>query len=280
MNTEDSNVGAARPGLIRKSEVSPLLWGDEQAGFANDLFYRLTPELAIVVACVAPGGRFTSSDTFRTVFDSDEALFILEGQYTIQNPETGEVRVADEGELILLRGPQWHYGYNFSDRELRIFEAIAPVDLNNSTADMVRPEVAKGFDPSALEDFPRTRDSGACNMDVVARDQSVAVLYGEQNPVRLDVFASNDRVSLALIELAPGQRTDSIRLPFEAAVFVTSGCLHVRVPDGGVWTEVTVDELFALPPNTEWQLFNGKADRCSVVLAVAGNIATGFTAAP
>ncbi len=94
LTSKPATSAGGKPRLVRRADVKPLLWGDEEAGYANDLFYQLTPQLAIVVACVPPGGSFTSSKQHRTVFNSDEALYVLDGQYTIQNPESGEVCVA------------------------------------------------------------------------------------------------------------------------------------------------------------------------------------------
>ena len=62
MTTESEATLDNEPRLVRRADVSPLLWGDEEAGYANDLFYQLTPQLAIVVACIPPGGTFTSSE--------------------------------------------------------------------------------------------------------------------------------------------------------------------------------------------------------------------------
>ena len=70
LTSKKGTSAGGKPRLVRRADVKPLLWGDEEAGYANDLFYQLTPQLAIVVACIPPGGSFTSSDQHRTVFDS------------------------------------------------------------------------------------------------------------------------------------------------------------------------------------------------------------------
>ena len=44
-----------------------------------------------------PGGGFTHSAEFRTVFDADEFYYVLSGELVLNNPETGEVHIARAG---------------------------------------------------------------------------------------------------------------------------------------------------------------------------------------
>ena len=153
---------------------------------------------------------------------------MLEGQYTIQLPETGEVRVAEEGEMILLRGPQWHYGFNFSNRELRLMETIAPLPSPDSVKDLTPPSFVHAADVDELADFPRSRQPRRPDMDVVGLKEASNVLLGGQRPTLLRILASNDRLSFGVMELFPGQRTDSITWHKDASVYVAEGHAHIR----------------------------------------------------
>ena len=82
------------PTLIRMAEVPYIVWGDDESGFVNDLFYVLSKEMVLVTVTMPPGARFRSSDHFRAYFDTHECLYVLSGEYTCQDPETGEVKTA------------------------------------------------------------------------------------------------------------------------------------------------------------------------------------------
>ena len=267
-------VPKTKPQITRRDSAQSFLWGDDDSGYANDKFYSLTQELSIVVACIPPGGRFTSSDTFKAIFDADEALYVLEGQYTIQNPENGEIRTANAGDLIYMKGPQWHYGYNFSDQELRVFEAIAPLDLSNAAAVKPMPETTVAWDADRLADFPAMPAAGHHKMSVVRECETVRTILGVENPMRVDVFVSSDRVAFGRFELAAGRRSDPLCWTVDATVFVQSGRLHVRIKKNSFWEELNAEDLVSLPAGTEFEIFNHGGERAAGLLAIGGNFVT------
>lgn len=44
------------PTLIRMAEVPYVVWGDDESGFVNDLFYVLSKEMVLVTVTMPPGG--------------------------------------------------------------------------------------------------------------------------------------------------------------------------------------------------------------------------------
>jgi len=142
---------------------------------------------------------------------------------------------------------------------------------------MIKPADAKGINRLKLNDFPRSQEQGARDMDVVKAGESLAILLGNKNIFRLDVFSNNERVALGRFELAPGKRTDTFSADYDAAIYVTSGRLNVRVATKDIWVEVNADELFILPANTQWRVFNHGGERVSALLAVAGNLNNGLS---
>ena len=73
-----------------------------------------------------PGGKFTHSESFRTIFGADELLHVLQGILVLANPETGEIVRAEPGESVFFRRDTWHHGFSYGDEALRVLEFFAP----------------------------------------------------------------------------------------------------------------------------------------------------------
>jgi len=273
MARRDALKALDTPTLIRRRDVQLVLWGDDESGYVNDLFYVLSREMVLTTICMPPGGSFSSSDRYRPIYDTHECLYVLQGQYTIQNPETGEVRVADPGQMVIMREKQWHYGYNFSDVELRLLETIAPPASQKLTAHLARPKAALGADRAALADWPRSRAAQQAAMDVVDEKGALNVLLGDREPILLRVLGSTPRASLAVIELAAGRRSEVLRFRNDATYYVERGRLNVRVPEDDVWQEAFPDDACFMPAGAAHQICNYGGKRCRAILSVAGNLA-------
>lgn len=273
MARRDALKALDTPTLIRRGDVQLVLWGDDESGTVNDLFYVLSKEMVLTTICMPPGGSFGSSDRYRPIYDTHECLYVLQGQYTIQNPMTGEVRVADPGQMVIMREKQWHYGYNFSDVELRLLETIAPPASQKATAHIPRPASVLGADHAALADWPRSRGAMKTDMDVVDERGAVNVLIGQREPVLLRVLGSTPRASLAVVELAAGKRSGVLRFKNDATYYVERGRLNVRVPEGDVWEEAFPEDAYFMPTGTAHQICNYAGERCRVILSVAGSMA-------
>lgn len=260
-----------KPTLVRANETSLLLWGDERTGFVNDQFHAQSTQLILVTITMPPGRRFHHSDISKPVYTGHAGLYVLEGQYTVQFPDTGEVRVAEQGEILLLRGPQWHFGYNFSDRELRVLETISPLAPPGALEHLVCPSPEAGFDPRAIQDFPATR--AVPLLEVISRRTALNVVAGERHPTLLRVLASTDKLTVAVFDLIGGQRTDVFKFSRDATLYVERGRLNVRIQAGSVWEELNPGDAYFFPGGTAWEVFNHGAGGASAHMAIAGNFA-------
>ena len=260
-----------KPTLVRASETSLLLWGDETTGFVNDLFHAQSTQLILVTIGMPPGRRFHHSETNKPVYTGNAGLYVLEGQYTVQFPDTGEVRVAEQGEMLLLRGPQWHFGYNFSDRELRVLETISPLASPGALTDLVCPAPEAGFDAQAIKNFPATRT--VPRLEVVTRRTALNIIIGKQHHTLLKVFASTDKLTVAVFDLNGGQRTDPIKFSRDATLYVEKGRLNVRIQADGIWEELNPGDAYFFPADTTWEVFNHGAHSAAAHMAIAGNFA-------
>lgn len=261
-----------KPTLVRANETSLLLWGDENTGFVNDQFHAQSKQLILVSISMPAGQRFHHSETNKPVYTGHAGLYVLEGQYTVQFPDTGEVRVAEQGELLLLRGPQWHFGYNFTDRELRVLETISPLPATGAVLDQaVCPTPEAGFDSRAVKDFPASR--AAPRLEVVTRRSALNIIVGEQHHMLLRVLASTDKLTVAVFDLIGGQRTDPFKFSRDSTLYVEKGRLNVRIKADSIWEELNPGDAYFFPEGTSWEVFNHGANAAGAHLAIAGNFA-------
>ncbi|MCI4644768.1 MAG: hypothetical protein MRY64_08310 [Hyphomonadaceae bacterium] len=262
------------PAFVARKNIIPVLWGDDKAGYINDLYYSFNPELVSLVITMPPGARYGASEENRPIYNAIEGLYVLEGQYTIQNPETGEVRVANPGDMILMRGPQWHFGYNFSDSELRVLEMIAITGSQDGANTREIPQAPHGFDPQKLLDFPRETASAYQDMAVINERSAANILLGKTDIILLRALASTDSLSVGVCELSAGQRSDPLSWSAPTSLYVEFGRVHVRVKQSNIWQEMNVEDAFHIPAGIEWQVFNLSADRARLVVSAAGNFAS------
>jgi len=258
--------------LIRDEDAPRILWGDDTSGFVNDVINLKSKELVVATICLPPGGYYRASDTHKAIYDANGCFYVLQGEYTLQLPDSGEVRTAKAGQVILLRGPQLHFGYNFSDQELRVVEMISPPPEGSHLKDRPLPDPARGVLAKALEDYPSSGTRAPWLLDVVGREMALNAVVGSHNPLRLRIFTSSNRISVAAFDLLSGRRTDSMSMSREAALYLEQGVLHVRNLTNGRWEKLTAGDVYLLPAGSEWELFNQSEGRTSGLLVVAGNL--------
>ena len=129
--TEDPGTGDGTPKerpsahAIMGASAERTRWGDEVAGFVSDWVYLRTPQLLSIVFTMAPGQSFKASGDWMPLYDAQVCEYVLAGEYTLHNPTTGEIRVVTAGQSVAFGAMSWHFGYNFSDTELRMIEWLA-----------------------------------------------------------------------------------------------------------------------------------------------------------
>lgn len=81
-----------------------------------------TPNMTVGEYQLAPGTHFSPAD----VHAGDEIYYVLKGEVTMFQPETGQVLQIPEGQGILMPKGCPHIGYNFTEGESRMLYVIAP----------------------------------------------------------------------------------------------------------------------------------------------------------
>lgn len=260
------------PTRIGLSDVPYVIWGDDESGFVNDLFYVLSTQMVLVTVTMPPGARFRSSDRFRAYFDTHECLYVLQGEYTCQDPETGEVRAARQGEMLFMPERRWHYGYNFGTEELRLLECIAPPTNQAALAHVPRPSAIVGLDTAASTGWPGC-DRTASNLKVCTRSGALTAILGFEHPARAEILASTARVSFAVITLRPNSRTGEISFPHDVCYHGDVGRFYVKCPSTGDYFMGAPGDVIFIPAGHKHMLFNHSAVPVQVLHGGAGSFA-------
>jgi mannose-6-phosphate isomerase-like protein (cupin superfamily) len=265
--------------IVRRADVPYALWGDDEAGYVNDLFYVMSAQMMLLAVTLPPGGRWRSSDQCRAFYDTHECVYVVSGQFTCQDPETGEVRTVRAGEMLSMGEKRWHFGYNFGNEDLHMLEFIAPPAAQNSLAHVARPRNLVGWDAAALKNWPRERQRGADNLRVCRLTDTVDTIIGDANPVLCRVFASTDKVFLGVITIPPRSRSDELTFPFDVCYYGESGEITLHVSQRGTYFAVRRSDVAFVPTGTAHRLFNHTGETLHILIGGAGNFSR-LTVAP
>jgi mannose-6-phosphate isomerase-like protein (cupin superfamily) len=264
---------ATEPALVRRSEVPYIVWGDDESGYVNDLIYVRSSQMVFVTITMPPGARFRSSDRFRAYYDTHECLYVLKGQYTCQDPETGEVRTAKTGEMLFMPERRWHYGYNFGTEDLHLLECIVPPTNQAALAHIPRPSTLVGWDKKALIDWPRESVRGVENYRLCRLSDAVDTIIGNENAVLCQVLASTARVFFAVLTISPNSRSDYFTYPFDVCYHGQSGEIQLHAPEGGDYFPITDGDVGFVPSGIPHRLFNHTGSTRRILIGGAGNLA-------
>jgi quercetin dioxygenase-like cupin family protein len=116
----------AGPAVIAGADATRHVWGDPESGEVLDRIYVSNDRIHQLLFEIGPGGQFTHSASFRTVFGADEVLYAVDGDLVVANPETGQVVRAAAGEAVFFGADTWHHAFNWGTGPVRVLEFFAP----------------------------------------------------------------------------------------------------------------------------------------------------------
>jgi quercetin dioxygenase-like cupin family protein len=216
------------PALIAAQTVTRHIWGDEESGEVADWIFASTDQIHCLLFGLAPGGSFTHSSEYRTVFGADEVLTVLSGTLVLANPELGEVRRVETGQTVAFGAHTWHHGFAHGAEALRVLEFLAPPPSTGTTGAYARTrdylERSSYADDELLGTWPQPRPRPA-TLSVV-RDEDV--VWRRDLGVLAGVLSSTPRLTAMRLELNPGEVSSSHSHGGDEVVYVTHGDLHVR----------------------------------------------------
>jgi len=272
-----------KPTLVRRENAVRFLWGDPKAHFVPDLIYGRGERIAGLIFKLAPGEYFRTSDTWRTVYDQDRYYYVVCGELTIEDPETGDVAVAKSGEAIYWHGARYHFGYNFNFEETLVLDWYAPQErpanvpeiAASPTKRQLKERIGGRFD--LLTKWPK--DAGADRamrqkegrVTTVRRSDALSLVHGETNPVRMDIFASSKNLTSGVFDLRPSIMSDPEVHGGDETLFVLEGTVHVYLPDSYDWFELHPLDCLYLPEGTRHQYANNGSRLATAAFCVTPN---------
>jgi mannose-6-phosphate isomerase-like protein (cupin superfamily) len=111
---------------IPRAAAARHVWGDPEAGEILDLIYVSGQRIHQLLFEVPPGGQFTHSPDFRTVFGADEVLYLVEGDLVVADPQAGQVVRLAPGDSVCFGAGTWHHAFNWGTGRARVLEYFAP----------------------------------------------------------------------------------------------------------------------------------------------------------
>lgn len=257
-----------KPTLVRRGEAVRFLWGDDKAHYVPDLIYGRGERIAGLIYKLAPGEYFRTSETWRTIYDQDRYYYVVCGELTIQDPETGDIAVAKAGEAVYWHGARYHFGYNFNFEETLVLDWYAPPERASNVPEIVHSATKKQLKEriDGREDLLTNWPSGASadramrqkegRVTTLRRADALPFILGEQAPVRMDIFVSSLNLTAGVFDLRPSIMSDPETHGGDETLFALEGAVHVYLPDSYDWFELHPLDCLYLPEGTRHQYAN------------------------
>jgi len=237
------------PTVLRADEVVRHTWGDPEAGLVEDWIYVSSQLIHTIVFGMPPGGRFTHSESFRTIFAADELLYVLQGTLVLANPAKGEIVRAEPGESVFFRRDTWHHGFSYGDEPLRVLEFFAPPPATGTSGAyaLQQPylEASTYADDAVLGALVPPRDATPGSFTLLRRDDAVQRL---DTGVLVGMLASTEHLTVGTLTVPVGGESVVETHEGEELLYALRGSLHVSA--GGVEATLAAGDGFLIPSGT------------------------------
>ncbi len=274
--TDERHKYTYEPRALRHADVERYIWGDDESGHVVDWYHRNSDKLIMSLFSLAPGARWTHSETHKSFYDADECYYILQGSLTFHNPATGEVQVVNEGEALHFRRHTFHYGYNFGTEQVLIVAGFAPLPDDLTDAETLgsfapRFDAPVGGRYDLLGNWPWNADEARRTEEIKvlqSRDW-LHVIQGVKSPVRVSLFASTERLTMGTFTLLPGTVTDPETHPGDEVAYVAKGAAHVFLPETRQVFDLDALDAAYVPGGTPHRYVNEATEPATMLFAVA-----------
>jgi quercetin dioxygenase-like cupin family protein len=277
--------------VIALAEAARHVWGDAESGEVLDRIYVSNDRIHQLLFEIGPGGQFTHSASYRTVFGADEVLYAVDGDLVIANPETGQlVRVA-AGEAVFFGPDTWHHAFNWGNGPARVLEFFAPppatgtsgayaqqrplLERSRYSGDGVLGQVIPGAGAGGASG-PAEAGAGPApprpgRLTVVRPRDYIWRLDGDRAPVLTGIIASTPRLTVVRREVRGTGWSGWLSHAGDTGGYVLAGTLLLQL-DGRAWHELGPGDGFYLPDGERHQVRTGAP---GITSYLAGSAPTG-----
>jgi len=197
-----------------------------------------------------PGGKFTHSESFRTIFAADELLYVLQGTLVLANPASGDIVRTEPGESVFFRRDTWHHGFSYGDEPLRVLEFFAPPPATGTSGAYAQTqpylEVSTYADDTILGNLAGDHERrGSDSFSVLRRADAVLRL---DRGVLVGLLVSTEHLTVGTVSVPAGHSSIVESHDGEEILYATRGAL--RVEAGGIEATLAPGDGFLVPAGT------------------------------
>ena len=260
-----------RPVRIDRAFVTRHIWGDGEAGEVADWIYVSSDNIHLLEFGLAPGGAFTHSEEFRTIFGADELLYVLEGTMVLANPETGEVLRVPQGQSAYFRKDTWHHAFAHGGGPCRVLEFFSPPPSTGASGAYARTKPylkeSRYRDDSLIGCWP----AGSRKRTTLQLVDERETLWTRDLGVLVGLYFSTEHLHAGVVEVNPGERSARHVHSGDEVLYSLSGALHVRAVHAGETTvlELAPGDVAYLPAGCEHEYACFGSELARALLGVA-----------
>jgi quercetin dioxygenase-like cupin family protein len=241
------------PALISAQSVTRHIWGDETSGEVADWIFASSDLIHCLVFGLPPGGSFTHSPEYRTVFGADEVLTVLSGTLVLANPELGEVQRIETSQSVTFGADTWHHAFAHGPEALRVLEFLAPPPSTGTTGAYARTRDYLDRSAYADDELLGTWPRGGARTSTLSVVREENVVWRRDLGVLAGVLSSTQQLTAIRLEVNPGEISQVHSHGGDEVIYVTHGTVHVRAwfeGEGSVF-EVGPGDACFLPRGTD-----------------------------
>jgi len=289
-----------RPCKITSEMYVPFLYGFEGTQVENQVFVS-SDKVFMAEWVLPPGSHYEPAGLH---LHGDECYYLLEGEATAFNAETGETFAFGAGDAMLIPQRTRHQIFNMTNRKIVAIACVAPRIWAEDGMGTFIPEVESprffkgpeqptyGEAPSSYElpKLKRSLDSlgswpapgprlrAEKQLVIVRPGQQLALIHGEHRHVLWSFVVSNDYMHLAVLTIPVAGVSELESHEGDEAIYVLDGELCVRIPTSEgeessnatyPHTRVRAGEKMLVPQGVAHQYVNFTNDPVKAYVAIA-----------
>lgn len=285
--------------IITKEMQVPFIYGFETTEIENQV-YTSTDNLSIVEWILAPGRHIGPAAQH---LHGDECYYLLEGELTVCNPETGESFILKEGDAIYIPQETRHQGFNFTNNRVVVIACMAPVIWAEDTGSVIPkvesprflkgPEEPKYDKPQSLYSIPevkRTIDAlgnwpapssvlrKEKQLVILRPDNRLTLIHGRERHILFSFLVSNDYMNVAIVSIPVATTSEVEKHKGDEVINVLEGELCVRICNAGDGIKgetafphlrIRKRETMLIPEGVSHQYINFSNDVVKAYVAIA-----------
>lgn len=276
-----------RPCKIAEEMYVPHLYGVEGTQVGCYLFIS-TDKVSMGDWILPPGSHYAPAGLH---LYGDECYYLLQGEATAFNAETGETFLFGAEDAMLIPQATRHQIFNMTKERIVALTALAPKIWVDDGMGTIIPQVAsprfyKGPEEPTYEraplasSFPRLKQSidslgswpapgpelrKAKQLTIIRPEDQLALIHGKERHVLFSFIVSNDYLHLAILKVPVAGISELERHQGDEGVHILEGELCVRIPtseeerkDNAVYpyTKLKAGETMLIPEGVKHQYLN------------------------